>query len=319
MPGVILEFEKKMIEIEKEIEEIKQREEGEEQSDGAAVIKELEKKARDIYENLSTWERVQLARHPDRPYTLDYIQRITSSFIELHGDRLFADDTAIVGGISKIEGHSIMIIGQQKGRDLKSNLYRNFGMPNPEGYRKALRLMKLAAKFGKPVVTLIDTQGAFPGKGAEERGIAEAIARNMFEITTLPVPIICIIIGEGSSGGAIAIGIGDRVLMLENSIYTVITPEGCASILFRDAKKAIDAAESMKISARELLELNLIDGIIPEPFGGAHRNYDASAAIVKETILKELAELCNYTPEELIERRIEKFGQMGFWSENGKE
>jgi len=319
MPGVILEFEKKMIEIEKEIEEIKQREEGEEQSDGAAVIKELEKKARDIYENLSTWERVQLARHPDRPYTLDYIQRITSSFIELHGDRLFADDTAIVGGISKIEGHSIMIIGQQKGRDLKSNLYRNFGMPNPEGYRKALRLMKLAAKFGKPVVTLIDTQGAFPGKGAEERGIAEAIARNMFEITTLPVPIICIIIGEGSSGGAIAIGIGDRVLMLENSIYTVITPEGCASILFRDAKKAIDAAESMKISARELLELNLIDGIIPEPFGGAHRNYDASAAIVKETILKELAELRNYTPEELIERRIEKFGQMGFWSENGKE
>ncbi len=318
MLGFILEFEKKLIEIEKEIEELKTREKVE-KKDFSDEIKELEKKAREIYSGLSTWQRVQLARHPERPYTLDYLERIASSFIELHGDRLYADDTSIVGGLSVIDGHSVVVIGQQKGRDTKSNLYRNFGMPNPEGYRKALRLMKLAAKFNKPIVNLIDTPGAFPGKDAEERGISEAIARNMFEMTTLPVPILCIVIGEGSSGGAIAIGVGDKILMLENAIYTVITPEGCASILFRNAKKAIDAAESMKISAQELLELKLIDGIIPEPLGGAHRDYDKMASILKETIIKELDELKKLKPEELIEKRIEKFSKMGFWSEDEKD
>jgi len=318
MLGIILEFEKRLIEIEKEIEDLKKRQ-IDEQSDLSEELQALEEKVKEIYNNLSTWERVQLARHPERPYTLDYLERIASSFIEIHGDRLYSDDTSIVAGLTVIDDYSMVVVGQQKGRDLKSNLYRNFGMANPEGYRKAMRIMKLAAKFNKPIVSLIDTQGAFPGKGAEERGISEAIARNMFEMALLPVPILCIVIGEGSSGGAIAIGIGDRVLMLENAIYTVITPEGCASILFRDAKKAVEAAESMKISAQELLKMELIDGIIPEPLGGAHRDYNKMASLLKETILTEIEGLRKYDTEDLIEKRIEKFGKMGFWSENEKD
>ncbi len=268
-----------------------------------------------MYSNLTRWQRVQLARHPERPYTLDILKRISSNFIELHGDRLYADDKAIVGGMATIENQHIMVIGHQKGRGTKNNLYRNFGMPNPEGYRKALRLMKLASKFGKPIVTFIDTPGAYPGKGSEERGVAEAIAVNLREMTMLEVPIICIVTGEGGSGGALAVAIGDRVLMMENAIYSVISPEGCAAILLRDGTKGSVIVDSLKITAPDLQELGIIDGIIKEPIGGAHRNYDDSADALKWTILSELKTLQELSPEERIEQRIEKFGSMGSFTE----
>lgn len=313
-----LEFEKEIIELEEKISK-KRGELSPDNEKGKEELRILENKLdlliKEIYSNLTTWQRVQLARHYNRPYTLDYISRIADNFVELHGDRLYANDTAIVGGLTIIDGKSLILIGHQKGRDTKSNLYRNFGMANPEGYRKALRLMKLGAKFKKPIITLIDTPGAFPGKGSEERCVAEAIAGNLYEMSILPVPIVCIITGEGGSGGALAIGIGDRVLMLENSIYSVISPEGCASIIFRDAAKAQQAAESLRITSYELLELGLIDDVIPEPLGGAHRGVDKMAEILKERILKEVEELEKIEPETLIKKRIEKFSKMGFWEE----
>jgi acetyl-CoA carboxylase carboxyl transferase subunit alpha len=282
-------------------------------------IKRLEEKAeelrKELYANLNRWQRVQLARHPSRPYSLDYIEQMCSFFEEFHGDRFFADDRAIVAGPAKIDSYSVFIIGQQKGRGTKDNLYRNFGMPNPEGYRKALRLMHLAAKFNKPVITLIDTPGAYPGIGAEERGQAEAIAHNLFEMSHLPVPILNVVIGEGASGGALGIGVGDRILMMENSWYSVISPEGCAAILWRDAGNAPEAAEAMKVTANDLLHLKIVDEIIPEPEGGAHTDPQKAAEIVKEVILKHLKELLKIPVKKLIEQRIEKFSKMGAWRE----
>jgi acetyl-CoA carboxylase carboxyl transferase subunit alpha len=314
----VLEFERPIAELEKKIREMR------EYADKSGVkleddIKRLEEKSnelrKELYSNLSRWQRVQLARHPARPYSLDYIERVCSFFEEFHGDRYFADDTAIVGGPALIDEYSVFIIGQQKGRGTKDNLYRNFGMPNPEGYRKALRLMHLAAKFNKPVITLIDTPGAYPGIGAEERGQAEAIAQNLFEMSHLPVPIINVIIGEGASGGALGIGVGDRILMMENSWYSVISPEGCAAILWRDAANAPDAAEAMKVSAGDLLEFKIIDEIIPEPEGGAHNNADEAAARVKTAIKKHLKSLMKLSEKKLIGQRIEKFAKMGAWQE----
>lgn len=314
----ILEFEKPIVELEKKIDEMRDYAHTEDVDMSEEIVKlekRCEKLKKDVYSNLTNWQRVQLARHPERPYTLDYVKRMCSNFIEIHGDRLYADDKAIVGGLATIEGKSIILIGHQKGRSTKNNLYRNFGMPNPEGYRKALRLMKLAAKFDKPIITLIDTPGAFPGKGSEERGVAEAIARNLYEMALLPVPIICFITGEGGSGGALAIALGNKVFMLENAIYSVISPEGCASILLRDATKASQMADSLKITAQDLLELRVIDGIIKEPIGGAHRNYDETAYTVKKTLLSELKTLEEMSAEERIEARIEKYGKMGEWIE----
>lgn len=314
----VLEFEKPIVELEKKIDEMREYALAE-AVDMSEVIQKLEKRCdklkKDVYSNLTRWQRVHLARHPERPYTLDFCKRMCSSFTEIHGDRLFADDKAIVGGLATINGKHVMLIGHQKGRGTKNNLYRNFGMPNPEGYRKALRLMKLAAKFNKPIVTLIDTPGAFPGKGSEERGVAEAIAKNLIEMSVLPVPIVCVITGEGGSGGALAIALGDKVLMFENAIYSVISPEGCASILLRDTSKASMMADALKITATDLSEFGIIDGIIKEPVGGAHRNYDEAADALKKAILKEIEDLEKISAEERIEMRIEKYGQMGEWIE----
>jgi len=313
-----LEFEKPVIELEKKISEMQEYA----ASTGVDLgedISRLQKKAvelrNEIYSRINRWQRVQLARHPQRPYTLDYIERICSFFEEFHGDRLFADDKAMVAGIGNIDNYSCVIVGHQKGRDTKSNLYRNFGMPNPEGYRKARRLMHMAAKFDKPVISLVDTPGAFPGIGAEERGQAEAIAKNLFDMATLPVPIIIIVIGEGASGGALGIGVGDRVFMMENSWYSVISPEGCAAILWRDAAKAPDAAEAMKVTAHDLLSLKIIDQIITEPNGGAHRDVDLASESIKSIIVKTLDELTGIPIDDLIKQRIEKFSKMGFWKE----
>jgi acetyl-CoA carboxylase carboxyl transferase subunit alpha len=276
---------------------------------------ELLAKKTSIYDNLSRWERVQLARHPKRPYSSDYIERIADEWIELHGDRYFSDDTAIIGGIGKISGQAFVIIGQEKGRGTKNKLYRNFGMPRPEGYRKALRLMKLAEKFNIPVLTIIDTIGAYPGLGAEERGQAEAIARNLFEMARLNVPIISFVIGEGASGGALGVGVADRLLCFENTWYSVISPEGCASILFRDATRASEAADSMKVTAQDLFDFGIADKIIPEPDGGAHLNYDESAIIMKDVVLEEYATLKTKTNEQLIDDRMVKYEKMGRWDE----
>ena len=270
---------------------------------------------KEIYGNLTPWQRVQLSRHPQRPYTLDYIENITENFIELHGDRNVKDDKAMVGGWGSIEGKSYMIIGQQKGKNTKMRQYRNFGMPNPEGYRKALRLMKMAEKFNKPIITLIDTPGAFPGLEAEERGQGEAIARNLIEMIQIKVPIICIIIGEGASGGALGIGVGDRVLMLENTWYSVISPESCSSILWRSWDYKEQAAEALKLTADNMLENKLIDGIIKEPLGGAHSNPEIIYNSFKKTIIKKTQELEKKSAEKRIEERIEKFGKMGMIKE----
>lgn len=315
---LILDFEKPVIELEKKITEMEEyaKEAGVNLSDD---INRLEKKAKslrkDIYSKMTPWQRVQMARHPDRPYTLDYIKRMTEDFIELHGDRYFADDPAMVGGIARLDKCNVVIFGQQKGRDVKENLYRNFGMSNPEGYRKALRLMKLATKFKMPVISLIDTPGAYPGIGAEERGQAEAIARNLFEMSRLPVPIIVAIIGEGASGGALGIGIGDTIFMLENCWYSVISPEGCAAILWKDNSNAPAAAEAMKLTATDLLELSIIDKVISEPQGGAHWDHDRAAEILKQHLVKELARLTKIPINELLEKRRCKFEQMGYWEE----
>ena len=318
MAGIILDFERPIIELERKIEEMREIS----AADGIDLSQEIEKleeklnkSIEKIYSNLNRWQRVQLARHPNRPYTMDYIERITSDFIELHGDRYFADDKAIITGLATIEGRKIVLIGHQKGKNTKDNIYRNFGMPHPEGYRKALRVMKLAEKFNKPIVSLIDTPGAYPGIGAEERGQAEAIAKNLFEMSRLRVPVLIVIIGEGASGGALGIGIGDRILLLENTWYSVISPEGCASILYHDAGKAPIAAEAMKVTARDLEKLGIADEIITEPPGGAHRNPSKMAEILKEAILRNLDELSKIPIDELIKKRIAKFSQMGSWDE----
>ncbi len=315
---VILDFEKPVVELQKKINEMEEYSR-ESSIDLTEDLKRLRKKAdtlqKEIYSKLTPWQRVQLARHLDRPFTLDYIKRITSDFVELHGDRYFADDAAMVGGIGVIDDFRVVIIGQQKGRDVKENLYRNFGMSNPEGYRKALRLMKLAAKFNLPVLTFVDTPGAYPGIGAEERGQAEAIARNLLEMSHLPVPIIVTIIGEGASGGALGIGIGDTILMLENCWYSVISPEGCAAILWKDNTKAPVAAEAMKLTAPDLKKLGVIDKIVAEPPGGAHWDYDEAAKLLKNALLLELKKLVKMDSEKLVEKRIQKYAEMGNWSE----
>lgn len=318
MEGPILEFERPVVELERQIDEMKSL-----SSSGSVDLsdeisrleRKVEKLRSEVYSNLNRWQKVQLARHPRRPYTNDYIERICPDFMELHGDRMFRDDPSIIAGIGHIGDQSLVIIGHQKGRGTKENLYRNFGMPHPEGYRKALRIMKLGAKFNLPIVTLIDTPGAYPGLGAEERGQAEAIARNLFEMASLPVPVLTIVIGEGGSGGALAISIADRLMMLEYSIYSVISPEGCASILYRDAAQAPKAAEALKLTAQDLLKLKVIDGIIPEPLGGAHRDVDTMAETLKQEIIKQLDNLVGTPVEKLQSHRVEKYQKMGVWKE----
>ncbi len=309
-----LEFERPILELERKIAELRGLA-SEEKLQVDDEIKRLEKKAekltRETYSRLNRWQRVQLARHPNRPYTLDYIKHMTTDFVELRGDRLFGEDPAIVAGLAKIDDKQIAIVGHEKGRSTKDKIERNFGMAHPEGYRKALRVMRLAAKFKKPIISLVDTPGAYPGIGSEERGISESIARNLKEMVLLPVPVVCVITGEGGSGGAIALAVGDRVLMMENAIYTVITPEGCASILWRDSSKAPQAAESLRLTARDLSELHVIDEIVEEPLGGAHRNHREAALILKRAILKHLGEIEKLPPEELTQMRIDKFSRMG--------
>ena len=314
MAKVVLDFEKPVVEMEQKLEELRKYAEN---PAIAEEVRKIEKQMMDlqksVYSGLTRWQKVQLARHPDRPYTMDYISSVTTDFFELRGDRNFRDDKAIVGGFARLGNTAVMILGHQKGRDTKSNLYRNFGMPNPEGYRKALRLMKLAEKFKKPVITLLDTPGAFPGIEAEERGQAEAIARNLLEMSRLRVPIIVVIIGEGASGGALGIGVGDRILMLENTWYSVISPESCSSILWRSWDFKEQAAEALQLTAPDLKKQKIIDAIVPEPLGGAHRNPDQMALILKETLLDELKTLAKVKIDKLIERRIDKFSKMGEW------
>jgi acetyl-CoA carboxylase carboxyl transferase subunit alpha len=311
---MVLEFEKPIADLEQKLQEMKDLAKGR-NIDLSADIESLEEKIQNLkketFENLTRWQRVQLSRHADRPYALDYIYEITNDFIELHGDRSVKDDKAMIGGLGDIDGRTVMFIGQQKGRNTKQRQERNFGMANPEGYRKALRLMKMAEKFGKPIVTLIDTPGAFPGLEAEERGQGEAIARNLKEMFMLKVPVICIIIGEGASGGALGIAIGDRVFMLENTWYSVISPESCSSILWRSWDYKEQAAEALKLTANDMKGNGLIDDIIPEPLGGAHRDLKTMSETIKDTILKTLKELDKQKPEKRIDQRIEKFCSMG--------
>ncbi|MEY5048828.1 MAG: hypothetical protein RLZZ175_2187 [Bacteroidota bacterium] len=313
-----LDFERPIVELEAKLADMKVLAE-ESEVDVADAVKSLDEKIKklkkDTYQNLTRWQRVQLSRHPDRPYTLDYIHEICDRFVELHGDRNVADDKAMVGGFGEVDGQTFMFIGQQKGRKTKERQMRNFGMPNPEGYRKALRLMKLAEKFNKPIVTLIDTPGAFPGLEAEERGQGEAIARNLKEMFMLKVPVICIIIGEGASGGALGIGIGDKVLMLENTWYSVISPESCSSILWRSWDYKEQAAEALKLTANDMLKAGLVDGIVKEPLGGAHVDPLAMAKTLKKTILDEANELYLIPAEQRIMNRIDKFSQMGVYQE----
>lgn len=309
-----LDFEQPIADLEAKIQELRRASTGPAvniDSEVSGLQKKLKTRTAEIFKALTPWQISQMARHPLRPYTLDYLGLICDEFHELAGDRAFADDAAIVGGLARIDGRAFMVIGQQKGRDTKEKIRRNFGMPRPEGYRKALRLMKMAERFKLPLITLIDTMGAYPGIGAEERGQSEAIARNLLEMAELKTPIICTVIGEGGSGGALAIGVGDRTLMLEYSTYSVITPEGCASILWKSADKARDAAEAMGITANRLLEHNLIDRIIPEPLGGAHRDPAAMAATLKETILAELAELEKHDITTLLEMRYKRLRSYG--------
>lgn len=313
-----LEFEKPLLELEREIDDLK-RVGTERDIDISQELEQLDAKLvvlrQHIYQHLTPIQRVQVARHPRRPYTLDYLSTIFTDFIELHGDRHFRDDPSIVGGWARIGGLSVMVIGHQKGRDTKENLKRNFGMPHPEGYRKALRLMHQAAKFSAPVVTLIDTPGAYPGLGAEERGQSEALARNIVEMAALPTPIVAVVIGEGGSGGALALGVADRILMLENSVYSVISPEGCAAILWKDASQRERAADALKLTAPDLERLGVIDEIIEEPIGGAHTDPEATAEALRESLIRNLAELRKFKPDKLVRRRAEKFGRIGAYSE----
>ena len=313
-----LDFEKPIEEIAKKIEEMEAHAESE-NLDMSAEIEALKARSgilqKEIYGNLTRWQKVQIARHPQRPYTMDYIETMLTDFVELHGDRQYRDDPAIVGGPARIAGHPIFLIGQQKGRNTKENLYRNFGMPYPEGYRKALRLMHMAEKFSRPIVCMVDTPGAFPGLGSEERNVSEAIGRNLYEMAKLRVPIVVVVIGEGASGGALGIGVGDRILMLENAWYSVINPDSCSLILWRNRDKKEEAADAMKIVAQDLIEFGIVDRIVPEPAGGAHKDPIQTSQNLKQAIVETLDELAKIPAGSLSPARIEKFGKMGVWEE----
>ncbi len=313
-----LDFEKPIKDLYDQIEQFKQAQEKSKVNHGTsiqAVEDKIVETKKNLTDNLTPWQRVQLSRHPDRPYTLKYIEKMCSNFIELHGDRNVKDDKAMVGGFAQLGEETVMILGQQKGINTKTRQLRNFGMANPEGYRKALRLMKLAEKFNKPIITLIDTPGAYPGLEAEERGQGEAIARNIYEMISLKVPVICVIIGEGASGGALGIGVGDKVVMMENTWYTVISPESCSSILWRSWDKKETAAEQLRLTGTDMLAFGLVDGVIPEPLGGAHWDYDEAAALLKNYLIPTIQALKGIPAEERVQQRIEKFGKMGFWEE----
>lgn len=315
-----LDFEKPIIELQKKLEELRQHPETHSmniafEEEVVLIERKIEETRREIYSNLTPWQRVQMARHPKRPYSLDYLDSTFTGFQELHGDRLFADDRAVVGGFAHLGPHKVIVIGTQKGRDTKENILRNFGSAHPEGYRKALRLMKMAHKFGLPVVTLIDTAGAYPGIGAEERHIAEAIAVNLREMTLLDVPVIAVVIGEGGSGGALGIGVADRVLIMENAYYSVISPEGCAAILWKDRAAAPKAAEALRITAKELKELNLVDEIVPEPLGGAHTDIKAISENLKQLLIRNLEELLALPAPDRLRKRYEKFRAFGHFLE----
>ena len=312
-----LEFERPLLELENRISELRASENPQGARDEIGKLEErLRRLQQKVYGGLTPWQRAQLARHPKRPHTLDFVRLLFEDFVELHGDRFFGDDKAIVGGLARFEGEPVVVIGHQKGRDTRENIARNFGMPHPEGYRKALRLMELAAKFGKPIITFIDTPGAYPGLGAEERGQAEAIARNLREMAGFGTPIVCVVTGEGGSGGALAIGVGNRVFMLEYAIYSVISPEGCAAILWGEASKAPEAAEIMRVTAPDLLRLGVIDGIVPEPVGGAHRNWEEAAENLRDTLRGALQELRSRSSETLVADRYEKFRKIGVFADS---
>ena len=311
-----LDFEQPLLELETRLATLQAQEDSPRLREEITKLEErLERQRQKTYASLTAWQRTQLARHPKRPHARDYIRVLFDDFIELHGDRLYGDDAAIVSGLARFEGQGVVVIGHQKGRDTREKIARNFGMPHPEGYRKALRLMQLAEKFGKPVLTFIDTPGAYPGLGAEERGQAEAIARNLREMAGLRTPIVAVVTGEGGSGGALAIGMGNRVLMLEYAIYSVISPEGCAAILWGDAARAPDAAESMKITAPDLVRLGVIDAIVPEPVGGAHRDWDGAAAHLRAALRSHLGDLASKSGDALVAERYEKFRRMGAFEE----
>ena len=317
----LLDFEKPISDLQHKLSELREHTEDAElkidfDDEIRRMEEEIDKKRSEIYANLTAWQRVQLARHPKRPYSLDYISRSFSSFSELHGDRLFDDDRAIVAGFARLGDQKVMVIGTQKGRDTKENIMRNFGCAHPEGYRKAIRLMGLANRFGLPIITLIDTAGAYPGVAAEERHIAKAIAINLREMSLFSVPMIALVIGEGGSGGALGIGVCDRVLIMENAYYSVISPEGCASILWKDRSAAPQAAEALKITAHDLLELGLVDGVVPEPLGGAHHDHETVARTVKDTLIRQLKELQAIDPEERLRQRYQKFRNIGEFIEN---
>src|SRR5262244_1718172 len=313
-----LEFERPLVEIEQRLSELRASPNPPAARDEIGKLEErLRRLQQKIYGSLTPWQRAQIARHPKRPHTLDFIRLLLEDFVELHGDRMFGDDKAIVGGLARFEGEPVVVIGHQKGRDTRENIARNFGMQHPEGYRKSLRLMQLAAKFRTPVITFIDTPGAYPGVGAEERGQAEAIARNLLEMAGLATPIVCVVTGEGGSGGALAIGLGNRVLMLEHAIYSVISPEGCAAILWGEASKAQEAAELMRVTAPDLLLLGVIDAIVPEPPGGAHRNWEAAASSLRAALREQLAELGKKSARQLVEERYARFRRIGVFEEAG--
>jgi acetyl-CoA carboxylase carboxyl transferase subunit alpha len=313
-----LEFEQPIAELDAKIEELRYVQ-NESAVDISEEISRLDEKSqqltKEIYSRLSPWQVTQIARHPQRPYTLDYVNDVFTDFNELHGDRAFADDLSIVGGLARFNGHACMVIGHQKGRDTRENIRRNFGMPHPEGYRKALRLMRLAARFHAPVITLIDTPGAYPGLGAEERGQSEALATNILEMAMLQTPVVAVVIGEGGSGGALALGVADRVLMFENSVYSVISPEGCAAILWKDASQRERAAEALRLTPGDLLQFKVIDEIIPEPLGGAHQNPEAAGEALRDGLIRHVTELRKTRPEKLVRRRAEKYAGMGVYTE----
>jgi acetyl-CoA carboxylase carboxyl transferase subunit alpha len=310
-----LDFEKPLVELAARIVAVRQSGTAEAEREATRLEERLRRLQRKVFSRLSPWQRVQLARHPRRPYCLDLVQLLMEDFVELHGDRLFGDDHAVVAGLARFEQRFVVIVGHQKGRGTREKLYRNFGMPHPEGYRKALRLMQLAERFAKPVITLIDTPGAYPGIGAEERGQAEAIARNLREMAGLRTPVVAFVTGEGGSGGALAFGVADRVFMLEHAVYSVISPEGCAAILWEDARRAREAAEVLRITAPELLKLGVIDGIVPEPPGGAHRDWEAAASEIRMVLRRALTELRSLDPDDLVQQRYAKFRRMGVFEE----
>lgn len=319
-PAYTLEFEKPLRELSAQLDQLRQRS-LEHNLDLAEEISGIERKIeatqREIYSSLTPWQRVQIARHPKRPYALDYVNALCENFQELHGDRQYNDDRALIGGTAFFDGQAVMIVAQQKGRDTKENILRNFGMPQPEGYRKALRLMRLAEKFGLPVITFIDTPGAFPGIESEERHVSEAIAINLREMAMLKTPSVAVVVGEGGSGGALGIGVTDRVLIFENSYYSVISPEGCAAILWKDRAAAPKAAEALKINAEQLAKLGVVDEVIPEPFGGAHNDSSAAARALKTALTKHLGELCAFSPDKLLENRYQRYRHIGVYEEGG--